>query len=415
MSLLKHRYSAIAIALHWIIAFAILGMIGLGWYMGDLPNTATNKADLYQLHKSIGVSIFILTIARILWRIINKPPEEVPMEHMQAVASRAVHFGFYMLMILMPLTGWILVSASAYNLPTLIFDTFQWPHLPFLPDLSTETKKSIFPVLENAHGKLAWVAIVLLLLHVAGAVKHQFIDKDGVMARMLPGIFGSTDGPHEQPKGVLMAFGGAAAVFAIIVGLGMFFDKANAQQPPTAEPTAAQTEVTKEEESAAPNWSINKEESKIGFSGIYNKKPFEGLFENWNASIYFDPDAPAKAGVKVTVDTASAKTGDNYNDKSLAGADFLDVKQFPEAIFKATGAFEVESGIELTAVLTLKGQDFPVRMPFSLDITDDQAVMTSSFTLDRIALGLGLENDANADWVSKEIQMDVQVVASRIQ
>ncbi len=408
MSLMKHRYSAVAIALHWILAFAIIGMIALGWYMGDLPRTSAIRGDLYQLHKSIGVSILVLTVARILWRVMNKPPEEVPMEHTQALIAKAVHIGFYGLMILMPLTGWMLVSASTHGLPTIIYNTFSWPHLPILPNLTEETKHAIDPFLENAHSKLAWVAIVLLGLHVAGALKHQFIDKDGLMARMLPGIFGSTDGVAQPAKGVLVAFGGAAAFFAIIVGLGMFIGNADAKPAPNETPQQqAPVEII-------PNWEINKEESTIGFSGIYNKKPFEGQFESWTAKINYDPDTMQAAQIEVIVDTASAKTGDTYSDKSLVGTDFFDVKTYPEARFAANGVFATDDGLELTAVLTLKGQDFPIRMPFTLDIADGSAVMNSSFALDRVSLGLGVENDPNAEWISQTIDMNVKIVASRL-
>lgn len=405
MSLLKHRYSAVAIALHWILAFAILGMIGLGWYMGDLPNTATNKGDLYQLHKSIGILILILTIARIIWRMINKPPEEVPMEHTQAMVAKAVHVGFYALMILMPLTGWVLVSASTRGLPTHVFDMVQWPHLPLLPDLTTETKKALHPILETSHGKLAWVAIVLLVLHVVGALKHQFVDRDGLMARMIPGIFGATDGPREPTKGFVLAFGSAAAFFALVVGLGIVMGKADAK--PTPPPKQA-------EASLIPNWAIDKDQSKIAFAGVYTKKPFEGRFTKWDAKINYSPEDQSNAKIEVVIDTTSAETGDNYSDKSLLGTEFFNVKNFPEARFSATGVFPTSDGLELTAVLTLKGKEFPVRMPFQLELSEGKAVMHSSFTLDRIALNLGLENDPNAEWISQTIEMTVHVVATQI-
>ncbi len=407
MPMMKYRYSAVAIALHWIIALAILGMIALGWYMGDLPNDAANKADLYQLHKSIGVSILVLTIARILWRIMNKPPEELPMEHKQALAAKAVHIGFYALMILMPLTGWILVSASTRGFPTVLFDVIQWPHLPFLPDLSADTKKAIFPVLENAHGKLAWVAIVLLALHVLGALKHQFVDKDGLLARMLPGIFGATDGPQYTPKGLAFAFGGALLFFAAIVGAGALFSKADAQPKPDRVETTAAT--------ITPNWAIDYAASEIKFSGVYNKKPFEGVFKDWTADIEYRTEALEDAAVKVVVQTASATTGDNYSDTSLTGPDFFNVKEYPQAIFTANGVFPTEEGLELTAVLNLKGQDYPIRMPFDLILAENTAVMTATFKLDRVALGLGVENDPKAEWISKDIDMDVKLVATTLE
>ncbi len=409
MTLLKHRYTAVAIALHWVIALAIIGMIGLGWYMGDLPNDAPNKGALFQLHKSIGISIFVLTLMRIFWRLMNRPPEEPPMPHLQKIISNWVHVLFYALMVLMPLTGWILVSASQRGLPTILFNVLEWPHIAPLAQLSSDTKEMLFPFLENAHSKLAWVAIVLLALHVVGALKHQFIDKDGLMARMLPGLFGRTDGPQQSGRGGLVAFGGALAVFAVIVGIGMI--PSNAETP--VEEVADVSEPVEEKLVVTPNWAIDMENSKIGFSGIYNKKPFEGVFNEWDARIQYNPDAPAKAAIIVTVKTATAETGDTYSDKSLHGADFFNTNEFPEAVFEAKGVFVVDDHLELTGVLALKGEDYPVRMPFNLDITDGKAVMTSSFAMNRLALGLGEDNDPNAEWISEDIQMDIQVQATR--
>ena len=116
MSLLNHRYSAVAIGLHWAIAAGIIGMIALGWYMGDLPPEAANKIELYQLHKSIGITLLVLSIARLIWRLMNRPPEEPPMPLWQARGAAIVHVLFYVVMIGLPLTGWMLVSASERGL-----------------------------------------------------------------------------------------------------------------------------------------------------------------------------------------------------------------------------------------------------------------------------------------------------------
>jgi len=414
MQLLKHRYSAVAIALHWVIALAIIGMIGLGWYMGDLPSSAPNKGSLYQLHKSIGIAILVLTIARILWRMLNKPPEEIPMEHTQAMIAKAVHIAFYALMILMPLTGWVLVSASLKGIPTVIFDTFNWPHIPFLASLTNETKEAIHPFLENAHSKLAWVAIVLLALHIAGALKHQFMDKDDLMARMIPGLFGETDGVRQPSKGVAIAFGGAALFFAGIVGLGMIMTPAAAKPaspPPTSE-TANLVPVEKTE--IAPNWAIDKENSKIEFSFTYDGKQHNLFFEKWDAKIEYNDDAKDKARIEVVVEPASAKTGDKYGDLYLNSAVFFETKKHPTATFSADGVFITEDGLELTAVLNLKGNDYPVRMPFTLTFDADKAEMKSSFTLDRVALDLGTSDPAANKSTSQNVDIKVHVVATKI-
>ena len=114
------RYSAVAIALHWAIALGILGMIWLGWNMD-------NNESLFQLHKSIGITILMLTIARIVWRVMNPvPPLPAEMKGWEKTLSSAVHYAFYGLMILMPLTGWLVVSTSyEFDIATVIFGTIR--------------------------------------------------------------------------------------------------------------------------------------------------------------------------------------------------------------------------------------------------------------------------------------------------
>ncbi len=208
------RYTAVAIVLHWMIALGIIGMIGLGWYMGDIEDRAQQYA-LIQLHKSFGISILLLSVARLVWRLMNPPPAEPPMPVWQATAARVTHIAFYVLIIAMPLTGWIMVSASPTGIPTRLFQSVPWPHLPGLPDMSADAKEAFHGPIEFIHSKLAWVAIVLLVIHVGAALKHQFLDRDNLLARMLPAIFGKTGGPPAPARGGFLAFGAAFAIFAI--------------------------------------------------------------------------------------------------------------------------------------------------------------------------------------------------------
>ena len=158
------RYTAVAIALHWAIAILILFMIWLGWNMED-------NETRYQLHKSIGISILILSVARVAWRLMNPPPAlPADMKPIEAKASHWVHMGLYILMIAMPLLGWALVSTSKFQVPTVLFGTVSWPNLPFLGGL--RGNEIVHVVLETLHSKGAWVIIGLLVLHVAGAIKR---------------------------------------------------------------------------------------------------------------------------------------------------------------------------------------------------------------------------------------------------
>ncbi len=179
------RYSIVAIVLHWLIALLIFANIGLAWTFQNIPKGLT-EYNLIQLHKSFGITVLLLSVLRLAWRLVNPPPPEPPMPRWQLIASQVVHWGFYVIMIGMPLSGWVMVSASPLNLPTLLYKTIPWPHLGFIHDLPVGAKKVWGHWGEAAHGLLAKLAYALIVLHIGGALKHQFLDRDNLIARMAP-------------------------------------------------------------------------------------------------------------------------------------------------------------------------------------------------------------------------------------
>jgi cytochrome b561 len=181
------RYGLIAIALHWLIAGAIIAMLVLGFVMVRLTPGTTLQFDAYQLHKSIGLTILGLSLLRLGWRLANPgPPLPASLGRWERRLARLVHAGFYLLMLALPLSGWMMVSASVWNIPTVLFGVIEVPHLPVLSTL--EHKKPVETALKSVHALLGWAAVLLLFLHVAGALKHHFIVKDDTLLRMLPGV-----------------------------------------------------------------------------------------------------------------------------------------------------------------------------------------------------------------------------------
>lgn len=191
------RYSRVAILLHWMIAIAILGMIPLGWWMSDAikdPAQASQAFRAYQLHKSIGLTILVLSVLRLIWRLTHRfPPLPDHMPAWEKLAARISHVLLYVLILALPLSGWIYVSAgwnSAMNMPfavpTIWFGLFEWPHIPWVADAADAIRGSIAGSAMTAHEKLAWGAVALVGLHAAAALKHHFFDRDSVLASMLP-------------------------------------------------------------------------------------------------------------------------------------------------------------------------------------------------------------------------------------
>lgn len=183
--MIRTRYTAVAMALHWIIAALIFTNLFLGWRMGSLKGLA--KFELFQLHKSVGITVLLLSVCRLVWRLMNPPPpDQASLKPWERAAAKAVHWSFYAFMIVMPLSGWIAVSASPMNIPTLLYHAIPWPHFPGVHDLPAAARASVGQVSDTTHVTLAFGSVVLLALHIGAVIKHQFLDRHPVLGRMVP-------------------------------------------------------------------------------------------------------------------------------------------------------------------------------------------------------------------------------------
>ncbi|MEO1553213.1 MAG: cytochrome b/b6 domain-containing protein [Pseudomonadota bacterium] len=402
MSASSARYSSVAITLHWLIAFAIIGMIFGGWYMSDLPDGAPGQYFLYQMHKSVGITILLLTVARIIWRIKNPPPP-LPddMNGLEKTASHLVHLGFYGLMIALPLTGWLYSSVSVkLDVPTVLYGLISWPDVPFVQGLKTESASEIVNFI---HGRLAWVALLLLGLHVAGAIKHELSAEQGVLKRMIPGLFGKTETPAAPGRGALTAFGSAIGVLLVVAGASPVLSALTGSGAPVSAEAAFE-----------PNWTVESETSSIAFSGTHDGNVFTGVFANWDAAIQFDPAAPGDAEVRVTVSTTSAEASQKLYTDSLPSPEWFNTAAFPTASVEILEITESGAGAYTsTARLTLKDLTVDAPFLFKLEMDGETALMTGQAVFQRKALNLGQSSDPNADWVSEDVTVDVVVEATR--
>lgn len=169
-------YTRTAIALHWLAAALILGNFVLGPWMADLPITP-QKLRLYAWHKWIGITVFLLVVARLAWRHWHSPPMPVAMPDWQRRAAAVTHALLYVLMVLIPLSGWIYSSATGVQVVYL--------GLVPLPDLVAKDK-ALAAILKAVHATLNFSLLALVFLHVGAALKHHLVDRDGVLARMIP-------------------------------------------------------------------------------------------------------------------------------------------------------------------------------------------------------------------------------------
>ncbi len=171
------RYTPVAIGLHWLLAVALLGSFAMGLTMADLPMSPT-RLKLYNWHKWAGVTILALSALRLAWRLTHRPPADLPMPAWQQRAAHLTHRLMYGLFFAVPLAGWAYSSAAGF--PVVAFGVLPLPD--FVP-----ADKALAEALKPLHAALAFMLAALVLLHVAAALKHRFVDHDGLLARMRPG------------------------------------------------------------------------------------------------------------------------------------------------------------------------------------------------------------------------------------
>jgi cytochrome b561 len=178
------RYTGVAIFLHWTIAAMIVALLCMGFTMLHIAVAPATKTLLFTLHKSIGITVLAAAAFRLIWRLGHRPPPLENMSRLERQGALAVHWLFYVLMFGMPLTGWAVVSASAFNVPTMLYGLVLLPKLP--TPSNHDAKAMLHWLLEEVHGYGAYLLIAILILHVAAALRHHIIRRDHVFIRMLP-------------------------------------------------------------------------------------------------------------------------------------------------------------------------------------------------------------------------------------
>ena len=429
----RSRYSTVAIVLHWLIAAAIVFQVIIAWRMGG--GRTPEGFALVQLHKSIGITVLLLSLARLAWRLTHRPPPPpAGMAAWEKALAKVAHVGLYVIMIGLPITGWIMVSASRIQVPTLLYGVVPWPHLPGLAHLAEPAKSAWHGFGETGHEVLAWGAYVLVALHVAGALKHQLLSKDEpVLAHMAPG---AKPGAWFDPRLI-----GIVVAALAVIGAGYAVRPAPPASKPLPAPSPAAEETPVEDappvEAPAPEAAVPAETpaaagpetptevaapsvwkvaagSTLGFATSWGGSAIEGRFDRWSADIRFSPEALDQSRVRVSIDLASAVTGDGQRDESIKGSDWFDVASHAKATFTAT-RFEKtgENRYVAHGTLALRGVSKPQRLPFTLKIEGDKARVSGVTTLDRTAFGVGQGEWKSTDQIPAEVKVSVELTATR--
>ncbi|WP_126976739.1 cytochrome b/b6 domain-containing protein [Frigidibacter oleivorans] len=392
------RYGLVARSFHWLVALFIATAFALGQYAEGLPTGSDAEVarlmQVYSLHKTIGVSVFLLALARILWALAQPRPAPVhPDRRLEVLAAGAVHWALYGAMLVMPLSGWVQHSALTGYAPIL------WPFgqaLPFVPQ-----SERVAEVAEAIHRAAVPVLVGAVALHVAGALKHAVIDRDGTLSRMVSGRAAGTGGGGH---GGIAAFGLALLVWAAAVGPAALDRAAEAEAGVPAQQAAA--DPAPATESTAPVWTVT--EGSLGISLSRMGKALTGSFTDWTADIRYD-EATGTGNVTVTIRLASLSMGSTA--EQALGPDFLNAGAFPTAVFRGEIAPAAEGHVA-TGTLEMRGLERPLTLPFTLAIEGDTARMTGSAAIDRrdYGMGSGYDDERTVGFVT---QVDVALTATR--
>lgn len=366
-------YTAVAKLLHWLIAAFVLALIALGLLMTRTADLGL-KFQLYQLHKSFGITVLGLMVLRVAWRLVNPPPPLPQSVHgAERLAAHGGHLGLYLLLLAMPLTGWAMVSAASFALPTTLYGAVPWPHIGPIAALPAAEKKSVEATAKFAHWALGLGLAALVAIHVLAALRHALFLKDGVFSRMMPRLF-------------------VRAVPAAFVVLG-------ALAPASA---------------AGPEWAIDPA-ARVEFEASVAGQPVKGAFKSVAGEITFDPAAPETAEIDVTVPIAGVATGTAEVDSALPGPDWFDAAAHPVARYTATGARPLGDGrYELAGTLALKGKTAPMPIVFTLAAAGGTATVTGTATLDRTAHGVGPKGGVSGVVIGDAVKLSIALQAKRL-
>ncbi len=389
----SNSFGSITKTFHWLTALLILGIIPLGVIANNLPFETDAelalKAQVFSWHKTLGVLVFFVALARILWASGQvKPGALHPERRIETFAAETAHWLLYISLVIVPLSGWIEHAA------TTGFAPIWWPFgqsLPFVP--KNEGIAHLFASLHWIFGK---VMIATLLLHIAGALKHHIIDRDMTLLRMW---FGARENPVTTSKGHSKLPAIAAIGVICIAGIGIT-NTNNSQSTPKPTQLAAVTS----------DWQVESGEIAIKITQFGSD--VSGQFADWTSSITFDPTPAEIMGqVKTTIAIGSLILG-SVTDQAM-GADYFDVAQFAQATFVADIKPDGDAFIA-DGTLTIKGISIPLAMPFTLDITDQTAEMQANITLDRrdFAIGLSQQDDSNLGFA---VDVAISLTASQHQ
>ncbi|MFK7834919.1 MAG: cytochrome b/b6 domain-containing protein [Sulfitobacter sp.] len=389
-----HRYGGVTKTFHWLMALLILTLIPMGWWANQLPYETdaqlAQKAWLFSLHKTLGVTAFFVAVLRILWALSQPKPGLLNADKKaESFAAELVHWLLYGSLVIVPLSGWISHAAAAGFAP------IWWPFgqdLPLVP-------KSVG--VEHFFAALHWVAtkvlVASLVLHIAGALKHHVIDRDATLRRMLPGT--APIGPLPDQHHSKAPLAAATVVWALAVGIGGIMaassDKETVQEVALAEVVS--------------DWAV--EEGSIEITVVQFGSEVTGQFADWTAAISFDETIPTGDVGTVTTTIAIPSLTLGSVTQQAMGADFFDANAHATSVFEAVIRHAAD-GYEAAGTLVIKDRSVPLVLPMNLALDGDRAELRADVTLDRRDFGIG-DNVGDEASLAFAVSVAIKLTATR--
>lgn len=388
------RWGAVAQLLHWVVVWAILTQFLLADAAEELPAGVGKLATLAR-HKSVGISILLLVALRLAWKQYNRgqsPVLPANLKPYEVWLARLTHYGLYALLLLLPLSGWMMSSAKNYPV--------SWFGIgPALPDLVSPSE-TLFVLLKATHEVLADLLIVLAVLHVAGALVHHFIKRDDVVRRMLP--FPRNAAARITVMLVCVVAGG--------LGLARLLPGDTAGSTTATESARSTTTNTDAGANIASVWVTDRTRSTLEFVFTQSGAATTGRFSAFSADVDFTPGTIPSGRLAVRIEMNSADTADAGRNEQLGSTDLLNVAGHPQATYDATAfTAQADGSYRAEGSLTLRGVSVPVPLQMRFTPEGEEAVLQGTASLDRLAFGVGQGEWKSTEWIAAEVKVAFNV------
>ncbi len=396
-------YGFAARFLHWTSALIMLALIIAGFAMGALEGD--QRYQVVMLHKSFGLVILGLVVARIIWLSINPHPKSLTTHQpWEKALSKIIHILLYFGMIAMPLSGWAMSSAGEY--PVRFFGLFDMPPL-------TGKNEGLYRLTNTVHEIGGYAIVAAVGLHFLGAAKHHILDKDSTLRRMGGNMIALI------VLGLMLAAGAGLAGKELA---GEIFEAPEQEQAAIITPAPAET--TAPTPANLQGWTIDKSASKLALSFNQYGQDVHGAFGAFDGTIIFDPADLSNAKAEITIQIASLDTGTSDRNTQSQSPVWFDAQKFPTAQFVAESFTSLGANrYEAKGSLTIRDKTLPITLPFTLDISDSNnaqnnpqeqtAHMQSEFSLNRLDFGVGQGEWEKTDAIKDAVHISIDLKATR--